>query len=34
MKEKLLGLIPLDWRFDIASLPHVRDVLKSRWFPF
>lgn len=34
MKEKLLGIIPLDWRFDIASLPHVRNVLKSRWFPF
>lgn len=34
MKEKLLGLIPLDWRFDLASLPHVRDVLKSRLFPF
>lgn len=34
MKEKLFGIIPMDWRFDLASLPHVHDVLKSRWFPF
>lgn len=32
--EKLLGLIPVDWRYDIASLPHVRKILKSRLIPF
>ena len=30
---KLLGLIPLKWRFDVTSLPLVRRLFKSRWFP-
>lgn len=31
--EKLLGLIPLDWRFDLTTLPLVRWLFKKRWFP-
>lgn len=31
--QKLFGLIPLSWRFDLASIPGVRWLLKQRWFP-
>ncbi|MFW6189495.1 MAG: 4Fe-4S binding protein [Planctomycetota bacterium] len=31
--ERLLGLIPMNWRFDLASLPGVRWLFKQRWFP-
>ncbi len=31
--QKLLGIIPLNWRFDLASIPIVRWILKQRWFP-
>ena len=31
--QKLLGIIPLDWRFDLASIPIIRKLLKHRWFP-
>jgi len=31
--ERILGLIPVGWRFDLASLPGVRWLLKRRWFP-
>ncbi|MHC4241935.1 MAG: hypothetical protein ACYSU4_05995, partial [Planctomycetota bacterium] len=31
--QKLLGLLPLNWRFDLASIPGVRWLLKKRWFP-
>ncbi|HDZ22471.1 hypothetical protein LCGC14_0615600 [marine sediment metagenome] len=30
---KLFGVVPLSWRFDLASLPLVRRLLKKRWFP-
>ena len=30
---KFLGLIPLKWRYDLTSLPLVRRLFKSRWFP-
>ncbi len=32
-KEKLLGLIPTDWRFDLTALPGVRWLFQQRWFP-
>ena len=32
-REKLLGLIPLDWRWDITAYQPVRKLFKSRWFP-
>ena len=32
-RQKLLGIIPLDWRFDLASIPLIRWILKQRWFP-
>jgi len=31
--QKVLGFIPADWRFDLASIPGVRWLLKQRWFP-
>lgn len=33
-REKLFGLIPLDWRFDLTKYKPVRALFKSRWFPF
>lgn len=33
-KEKLLGIIPLNWRFELTKFKVVRALLKSRWFPF
>ncbi|KKK57383.1 hypothetical protein LCGC14_3055020, partial [marine sediment metagenome] len=30
---KLLGVIPLDWRYDLASHRSVRWLFKQRWFP-
>jgi hypothetical protein len=32
-KSKVLGILPVDWRFDLATLPGVRRLLKHRWFP-
>ena len=31
--EKLFGIIPLDWRWEITKYPIVRKVLESRWMP-
>lgn len=31
--QKLLGLFPLNWRFDLASVGWIRWLLKKRWFP-
>ncbi len=31
--QKLLGIIPLRWRFDLASIPIIRWLFKQRWFP-
>lgn len=30
---KFLGLIPLDWRWEITGIPLVRWLFKQRWFP-
>ncbi len=30
---KLLGLIPLNWRFDLTSIKPIRWLFKQRWFP-
>jgi polyferredoxin/plastocyanin len=32
--EKLFGIIPLDWRFELTKYKPVRALFKSRWFPF
>lgn len=32
--ERFLGLVPLDWRFDLARIPLVRAILRSRWSTF
>lgn len=32
-KDKLFGLIPLDWRYELTKFRPVRALLKSRWFP-
>ncbi|MDP7491918.1 MAG: cupredoxin domain-containing protein [Candidatus Undinarchaeales archaeon] len=32
-KDKLFGLIDLDWRFDLTSFKPIRTLFKSRWFP-
>lgn len=34
MKEKILGIFAVDWRYDVTSLPYVRQIFKSRWVPF
>ena len=31
--QKLLGLLPVDWRFELTAIPGVRWLLKRRWFP-
>ena len=31
---KLFGFIPMDWRFELTKFKPVRNLLKSRWFPF
>jgi len=31
--QKLLGFIPLSWRFDLASIRVIRLIFKHRWFP-
>ncbi len=31
--SRLLGLIPLDWRFELTKYRSVRSLFKSRWFP-
>ncbi|RKX74001.1 MAG: hypothetical protein DRP87_17830, partial [Spirochaetes bacterium] len=31
--EKLLGIIPLNWRFELTKYKPVRRLFKSRWFP-
>ncbi len=31
--QKLLGLLPMDWRLDLTAIPGVRWLFKSRWFP-
>ncbi|MHC4788407.1 MAG: 4Fe-4S binding protein [Planctomycetota bacterium] len=32
-RHRFLGLIPMDWRFDLTSLPGVRWLFKQRWWP-
>lgn len=32
--ERLLGLVPLKWRFELTRFRFIRQVFKSRWFPF
>ncbi len=32
--EKLFGLFPLSWRFELTKFKLVRALFKSRWFPF
>src|SRR3989304_1327599 len=32
-KDKLFGIIPLDYRFKLTGFKLVRFLLKSRWFP-
>lgn len=32
-EERILGVIPSGWRFDLAAIPGVRWLLKQRWFP-
>tara|TARA_B100000315_G_C14583581_1_gene591767 strand:- start:313 stop:1734 length:1422 start_codon:yes stop_codon:yes gene_type:complete len=32
-KDKLFGLIDLDWRFEITKFKPIRALFKSRWFP-
>ncbi|MHC4326921.1 MAG: 4Fe-4S binding protein [Planctomycetota bacterium] len=32
-EQKLLGLFSMNWRFDVASVPVIRWLLKRRWFP-
>lgn len=31
---KLFGFIPLSWKFELTKFKKVRQLLKSRWFPF
>jgi len=31
--EKLLGIIPLNWRLDLTAIPIIRWLVKKRWFP-
>jgi polyferredoxin len=33
-EPKLFGLIPLRWKFELTKYAVVRNLLKSRWFPF
>ena len=32
--DRVLGLLPLDWRLELTRYPIVRQLLKSRWMPF
>lgn len=32
-RDKLLGFIPIDWRYDLTQIFGVRALLKSRWVP-
>jgi polyferredoxin/peroxiredoxin len=32
-REKLFGIVPLAWKFELTKFPLVRALLKSRWFP-
>lgn len=32
-QDKLLGIIPMDWRWDLTQYKWVRDLFRSRWFP-
>jgi ferredoxin len=32
-KDKLFGLIDLDWRFELTKFKPIRKLFKSRWFP-
>ncbi len=32
-RTKLLGIVPMDWRFDLTSIPGLRWLFKQRWFP-
>ena len=32
-KDKLFGLIDLNWRFELTKFKPLRQLFKSRWFP-
>ena len=32
-RDKFLGLISMNWRWEISSIPFIRNILKKRWFP-
>lgn len=32
-EERILGIIPSSWRFDLTAIPGVRWLFKKRWFP-
>jgi len=32
-KDKLFGLVDLDWRFELTKFKLIRALFKSRWFP-
>lgn len=32
--DRILGLMPVDWRLELTQYPLVRALLKSRWMPF
>jgi polyferredoxin/plastocyanin len=32
-KDRLFGIIPLDWRFELTRYRPIRALFKSRWFP-
>ncbi|NIS38580.1 4Fe-4S binding protein, partial [Candidatus Saccharibacteria bacterium] len=34
LQDKLFGIIPLNWRFDLTRYKTIRLIFKSRWFPF
>lgn len=33
-EDRILGIIPSDWRFELTKFSYVRAFLKSRWIPF
>lgn len=33
-QDKLFGIVPLNWRFELTKFKPIRALFKSRWFPF
>lgn len=33
-RQKIFGILPVDWRYDLSRHPALRSLLKSRWIPF